>query len=170
LPVGAALESGRLSASPECEQLCAWVGGYGLSIPELLRFHQLIVDAYGAQHPGPPTGAIRVAYGLVGLHLALDRGLSGTSVREAHQLMGKPRSNWPVFARLPVPATLTIADVARRGFEADDPAGHATAVFDWAKAVWASWRSRRNDVAALTESLFTGSETFWRDRDNYRLR
>ena len=63
--------------SPECWQLYGEVTGFELGHLELLRLHQMTVDAYGAQHvPGDGRGT-RAAYSLVGLHLALERGLTG---------------------------------------------------------------------------------------------
>jgi Family of unknown function (DUF5946) len=82
----------RRNASPECWQLYGEVQGFALRHLELVRdFQQLTVDAYAAQH-GPRDGGgdvppISVAYALVGLHLALDRGASGIEVRTAHQRM-----------------------------------------------------------------------------------
>jgi len=68
----------KLFASPECWQVYGEVAGFELAHPELVgRFHQLTVDAYGAQHSGGDGRGIRIAYSLVGLHLALDRGLPG---------------------------------------------------------------------------------------------
>ena len=83
------------NASPECWQLCGEVQGFALHHLELARdFHQLTVDAYAAQHARRGVDAdappISVAYALVGLHLALDRGLSGPEVRAAHQRMAGP--------------------------------------------------------------------------------
>jgi Family of unknown function (DUF5946) len=63
-------------------------------VARLGGLHQLMVDAYGAQHAGADGRAIRVAYSLVGPHLALERGRSGVEVREAHRRMG-PRISAP---------------------------------------------------------------------------
>jgi len=96
------------------------VRGFELHHVELVRdYHQLAVDTYAAQHAArdvdgdiPPIG---VAYALVGLHLALDRGMPGMRVRAAHQRMGKPDRSWP---RLPAPertGAVTVLDVAAAG-------------------------------------------------------
>ncbi|HEX8931375.1 MAG TPA: DUF5946 family protein [Actinomycetota bacterium] len=94
LPASGLPWDGRRNASPECWQLYGEVQGFELSHPELVRdCHQLAVDAYTAQHaPRDRGGAvppIGVAYALVGLHLALDRGVPGVEVRAAHQRMGR---------------------------------------------------------------------------------
>ena len=98
----------RRNASSECWQLYGEVQGFALNHLELVRdFHQLTVDAYAAQHaPRQAAGEIppiSVAYALVGLHLALDRGACGGKVRAAHQRMGKPDPSWPRL-RLRAPA------------------------------------------------------------------
>jgi hypothetical protein len=148
----------RRNASPECWQLYGGVQGFELNHPELVRdLHQLTVDAYAAQHA--PRGAagdvppISVAYALVGLHLALDRGLSGTEVRAAHQRMGRPDPSWP---RLPAPersGSITVFDVAAAGAMVDSVAGHAKAVRAWAAAVWQAWAADHATVDALAARL-----------------
>ena len=117
------------------------------------RFHQLTVDAYGAQHSGGDGRGIRIAYSLVGLHLALDRGWTGLEVRRAHQAMGRPQPSWPAFLRPTDVATLTVLDVALAGVRADAVAGHAAAVERWAVAVWAGWAQRHPEIAALAARL-----------------
>lgn len=147
-----------MNASPECWAVNAEQVGFELAHPVLVgRCHQQSVDAYGAQHAGEPTGRIRVAYSLVGLHLALDRGWSGERVRAFHQRMGRPDGSWPAFER---PATdggplgsLTVDDVARAGARAGSVDGHARAVDRWARQVWAAWEEEHDAVAALTDRL-----------------
>ena len=140
-----------INASAECLQLNGDVVGFELNHPWLVeKCHQMTVDCYGAQHAGAPTKPIRVGYSLVGLHLALDCGLSGIEVRDAHMRMGKPDSRWPVFERPPGFARLTIDDVAAAGLRAASSDGHAAAVEEWANAVWEWWADSRTDVERLT--------------------
>jgi hypothetical protein len=144
----------KLFASPECWQVYGEVAGFELAHPDLVvRFHQLAVDAYGAQHSGGDGRGIRVAYSLVGLHLALDRGWSGVAVRSAHQGMGRPQPSWPAFVRPPGSATQTVLDVALAGSRAGSIAGHASAVQHWAAGVWAEWAPRHAEVAALASRV-----------------
>lgn len=148
-----------MNASPECWATNAELVGFELAHPTLVgRCHQLTVDAYGAQHAGEPTGRIRVAYSLVGLHLALDRGWSGDRVRAFHQGMGRPDVWWPPFSR-PVAGgeplgTVTVADVVRAGAAAESVDGHADAIERWAADVWRAWAPQHGDVTALTDRLF----------------
>jgi hypothetical protein len=119
--------------------------------------HQLAVDAYAAQHaPRDRGGAvppIGVADALVGLHLALDRGVPGVEVRAAHQRMGRPDASWPRLLAPRQRGALTVLDVAAAGAMVDSPAGHARAVRAWAAAVWQAWADEHAAVAALTERL-----------------
>jgi hypothetical protein len=158
LPASGLPPDPRGNASPECWQLYGEVQGFELAHPELARdYHQLSVDAYGAQHAPRGTDGevppISVAYALVGLHLALDRGVPGVEVRAAHQRMGKPNASWP---RLPAPAStgeVTVLDVATAGAMVDSVSGHAGAVRAWAASVWRAWASQHAAVAALTDRL-----------------
>jgi hypothetical protein len=147
----------RRHASPECWQLYGEVQGFELRHLELVRdYHQLAVDSYAAQH-APPGGGdvppIGVAYALVGLHLALDRGLPGVEVRAAHQRMGRPDPSWP---RLPAPTRtgpVTVLEVAAAGVMVDSVAGHARAVRAWAASVWQAWACQHAAVAELADRL-----------------
>jgi hypothetical protein len=148
----------RRNASPECWQLYGEVQGFELAHRELERdYHQLAVDAYAAQHASPDLRGeippIGVAYALVGLHLALDRGMPGVEVRAAHQRMGKPDASWPRLSAPRRRGALTVLDVAAAGAMVDSPAGHAQAVRAWAAAVWQAWAAQHAAVAALSEHL-----------------
>jgi Family of unknown function (DUF5946) len=158
LPASGLPWDGRRQASPECWQLYGEVQGFALHHRALVRdLQQLTVDAYAAQHAPPQVDPdvppISVAYALVGLHLALDRGRSGIQVRAAHQQMGRPDPSWP---RLPTPArpgAMTVLEVAAAGAMVGSVAGHATAVRAWAGAVWQAWAAQHARVAALTDRL-----------------
>ena len=148
----------RRNASPECWRLYGEVQGYELRHLQLVRdLHQLTVDTYAAQHaprhPGGDRPPIGVAYALVGLHLALDRGVPGVEVRAAHQRMGRPDPSWP---GLPAPAStgsVTVLDVAIAGAMVDSPSGHGRAVRAWSSAVWQAWAPQHPAVAALADRL-----------------
>lgn len=154
LPATALSWDPKLFASPECWQVYGEVAGFELANRDLVvRFHQMAVDAYGAQHSGGDGRGIRIAYSLVGLHLALDRGWSGLAVRTAHQRMGRPQPSWPAFAKPRDGGTLTVLDVALAGARADSIAGHAAAVQRWAAAVWADWGPLHAEVVALAAQV-----------------
>lgn len=149
----------RRNASEECWQLCGEVTGFELNhVAQLGRYHQLTVDAYGAQHSDAVGSGIRVAYSLVGLFLALERGMDGLLVRGVHQRMGKPESGWPRFPRPDDAGGLTVLDVATAGVRAASIDGHAGAVEQWAASVWRAWSAQHEAVEALAER-FAGRQT-----------
>lgn len=144
----------RLNASGACWAQHGEVVGFELQDLSLVRdLHQLTVDAYGAQHAGGPTRPITIAYALVGLHLALDLGIPGVRVREAHSRMGKPDGSWPSFPRPASTGSLTVVDVARAGAWAGSSSGHRSLVLAWAADVWDAWAPVHADVAALSLRL-----------------
>jgi hypothetical protein len=158
LPASGLPPDPRRNASPECWQLYGEVQGFELGHAELVRdCHQLAVDAYAAQHARRDGGGelppIGLAYALVGLHLALDRGRPGVEVRAAHQRMGRPDASWPRLQAPPSAGSLTVLDVAAAGLMVGSVAGHAAAVRAWATAVWRAWATQQGAVAALADRL-----------------
>lgn len=154
-----------LRASPACWGLHAEVVSFELQHLSVLgRFHQLTVDAYGAQHAGPPTGQRYVAYSVAGLALALERGWSGTEVRDLHAQMGPVQPSWPGLPPAPAPADVTVADVVAAGAWANSPEGHAEAVQRWAREVWQSWRDQHAEILAWVETLLGSSSRGSRSR------
>ena len=115
---------------------------------QLGRLHQLTIDAYGAQHGGPAVPAIAVPFGLIGLHLAFDEGMTGNMVRAAHQYLANGPREWPVFGSPSAPAWLTIADVAG----AAGPDDHAQRVERWARSVWDAWRPDHSRILAWADA------------------
>lgn len=140
LPESAAAEPAGLHASPSCESVLHEVLGFEFEHPVMLRYHQLTVDAYGAQHAGGGAPRIRVAYSLAGLWLALEHGFSAEDVRAVHRRMGHPTAEWPAFTP-PVPPQrwLTVLDVAAAGVRQHSYGGHARAAAQWAESVWSAW-------------------------------
>jgi hypothetical protein len=103
----------RTNASAACWQLHAQVLGFEAEhLAGLGRFHQLTVDAYGAQHGGGRSPAISLPFSLIGLHLALEEGWHGDEVRAAHQALAQQRARWPSFTPPVDPHWLTVAAVA----------------------------------------------------------
>jgi hypothetical protein len=123
---------------------------------QLGRFHQLLVDAYGAQHADAVGTGIRVAYSLVGLFLTLERGMNGLQVRRIHQSMGKPQPSWPQFPRPADVGQVTLLDVALAGARAASVEGHARALDKWARSVWEAWSAQHAAVAALSDRFARG--------------
>jgi len=136
----------RRNASAACWQLYGEVTGYELQhVIRLGRYHQLTVDAYAAQHAGDAGPAIGVAFALIGLHLALEEGLSGNEVRDAHQALAGRFRDWPRFAAPSALPTMTVFDVASAG----SPDEHAERVLYWARSEWERWQPAHDAVARL---------------------
>ena len=146
LPGPAATSDPRSSASDACRAVYGEVAGYELGhVAELGRWHQLLVDTYGAQHPGDTGPAIGTVFGLIGLHLALEDGRSGLQVRDAHQLLANRYRVWPRFAAPVDRGRLTIVNLAL----AADPSMYAETLQRWAREVWSAWTSQHAAVGDL---------------------
>jgi hypothetical protein len=138
----------RRNASAGCWMVRGEVTARELGdLPRLGRYHQLTVDAYSAQHAGPGTSALGTAFALIGLHLALDHGLDGLAIRDAHQRLAAAKVPWPRFGPPAARWPLTVEDVAR----APTSEEHAELVQRWAASVWAGW----HDSQATIEQLVT---------------
>jgi hypothetical protein len=111
--------------------------------------HQLVVDAFAAQHPTPTSNRIGVAFALIGLYLHLERGNTGREVQRAHVRLARKRRLWPAFDPPPERGALTAIDVMRSppGPERDQ------AIEDWCASVWEAWHASHRRVAALLEEL-----------------
>lgn len=150
-------EPPRLHASAACEAVLHEVLGFEFQHPVMLRFHQLTVDAYGAQHAAGPGPGVGVAYGLAGLWLALEHGFSAEEVRAVHRRMGHPTPAWPVFAPpAPPQRWLTVLDVAEAGVRQHSDGGHARAAAQWAESVWSVWLDTSPGVDDAVEALLRG--------------
>lgn len=140
----------RAGASAACWQLYGEVIGYELAnIAALGRYHQRMVDAYAAQHPGADGPRITLAFALIGLFLAIERGWRGDEVRDAHQALARQHREWPRFESPTARGSLTVFDVALAG----SVEAHAAAVEDWSAAVWSAWRPAHEAVATLVDRL-----------------
>jgi hypothetical protein len=145
----------RTNASAACWQLHAQVLGFEAEhLAGLGRFHQLTVDAYGAQHGGGRSPAISLPFSLIGLHLALEERWHGDEVRAAHQALAQQRARWPSFTPPVDPHWLTVAAVAG----ASTPDAHAERVQAWAASVWEAWRFEHDNVRAWADAELPPAE------------
>jgi hypothetical protein len=135
----------RRNASSSCwERYTAVLAREAEHMPVLGHLHQLTVDTYAAQHPGPGVPAISVPFALIGLLLALEEGWSGVAVRAAHGYLAERDGDWPVFGPPASRGLVTAADVAA----ARGPEQHAALVGRWAAVTWDAWREERDHVRA----------------------
>lgn len=115
--------------------------------PRLVRRHQLTVDTYAAQHPAPQLPAVTTVFALLGLHWALERGLSGDQVRAGHKALADARRSWPALDHEPAVDEITVLAVSG----ARSPERHARELERWARSVLARWVPAWPLVVALTD-------------------
>ena len=151
-----------LTASPACWRAFGERLAADYADPERMAFHQLVVDAYAAQHPG--EGERRQVQS-VGLHLMtlclfLEHDVDPAQGPELHRRMIR----WPEFSRLvPGPATLTVLHVP---VEAPVPVARA-ASYEWGRAVWGQYVADHETVRGWLRQagLTPGAEAEERRRD-----
>jgi hypothetical protein len=137
----------RSLASTACRMLYGEVAGYELEhVAEVGSWHQLLVDTYAAQHAGPRSPALGIAFALIGLQLALEEGWDGLAVRDAHQRLAAAHRDWPAFEPPASRGASTIFDLAM----ATSPADHIERLRSWAADVWAAWGDSHDSVRALS--------------------
>ncbi len=140
----------RRNASASCwERYTAVLAMEAEHMPVLGRLHQLTVDTYAAQHPGPQVPAISLPFALIGLHLALEDGWTGVAVRAAHGWLAERGGEWPAFSPPAGRGSLTAADVA----EARGPEQHAALIDRWAAVTWDAWRDEHPRVRAWASEV-----------------
>lgn len=116
---------------------------YTLAHPDASFIHQLIVDAYGAQHADERTKPIGIAFALAGLYLHVEWNYSGKQVQKAHMRLARWKKQWPTFPLPPRRGAVTVADVlhASPGAERDE------AIERWCASVWEAWSESHSKVA-----------------------
>jgi hypothetical protein len=151
LPTSEAQFDIRYNASSECWQRYLDVYADTLTPLGTLTFvhHQLAVDAYGAQHAGEGVRPITVAFALIGLYYAFERGYSGWQVQHMHTLLANRTKNWPRFMPTHRRYALTVADV----LGAPPGAGRDEMLRRWGRAVWDAWGPEHARVKSLIEQV-----------------
>lgn len=112
--------------------------------------HQHVVDAWTAQRADARTKPIGLVFALIGLHLHVDKRISGRQVQRVHMALGRERRHWPV---LPLPAdrgsiTASTVMAAPAGPERD------RAIDAWCASVWAAYRETHPVVLDLLGRLW----------------
>jgi Family of unknown function (DUF5946) len=159
----------RFNASSECWALFGELSAYTLTHGDPKFIHQHAVDAWQAQHVVGSKSNIGLAFSLIGLCLALERGFTGRQVQLAHMELGRTKRQWPWFDP-PVDRTwLTVVDVLR----ADPGVNRDGVLMQWAAAVWTSWSHTHDWTRQIcAEYLKAGceSETALKGAEKHRGR
>ena len=131
----------RMSDEEAFHELC----GYTLTHSGGGFIHQLVVDAYAAQHATAASKAIGVFFSIVGIYLVAERSFTGRQVQLAHIALAKIRSEWPQMILPAQRGSITVHDVlAAPEGEARDAMIHA-----WARATWDAFSANRAVVGAF---------------------
>ena len=143
----------RTNASGECVQAYSDLMCYTVAKQDPEFIHQYVVDTYAAQHAGGPTRNIPVAFGLIGLYLAVEKGYTGKQVQLAHMRIAKARKVWPRLEPPRQPAALTVMDVLQAGTDREKDA----VIRKWMASVWESWSDRHTWIRITTDELLVSS-------------
>ena len=137
----------QVNASAECQRLCHELSLYTLSHGDAFFLHQVAVDAYAAQHAGPASKPITVAFALIGLCLLLERGYTGKAVQRAHMRLATRSKRWPSFDPPAYRGSVTVADVLRVVEDGE----RDSAIMRWASSVWMAWEQAHPAVRTLID-------------------
>ncbi|GHO46433.1 DUF5946 family protein [Ktedonospora formicarum] len=134
----------RYNASYACRELCGELSAYTLSLGDEEFIHQLVVDAYAAQHASTAMKPIAITFALAGLYLRYEHNYTGKQVQHAHMLLARTPKNWSHFNPPEAKATITILDIL------NTPDSERTATLEaWGKAVWNTWKPEHARIASL---------------------
>jgi len=131
-------------ASAACRDLCFQLSYFTLALGDTYFLHQLLVDAYAAQHSGAHVKPISTAFGLAGLYLVWEKKYTGRQVQLAHMEMAKLSSNWPRFTVPEKRNWMTVKDVLD-GVESE----RGELIKKWHKSVWEVWKGEKRAIENL---------------------
>ncbi|PPD57652.1 DUF5946 family protein [Dehalogenimonas etheniformans] len=137
----------RFNASCACRRLYDELSCFTLNQADAEFTHQLIVDAYCAQHAGPKVKTISIAFSLIGLYLVFERDYTGRQVQLAHMALAKQSKQWHRFNPPPMTGTLTVSNV----LNSINGENYRKNIHDWAGSVWTAWASTHTQVAELAK-------------------
>ncbi len=152
MPPGKTACHAYFNVSPECWSVFTEVLEKEYENPAVFgRVHRLTVDTYAVQHAGGPHPDKSVDVHLMGLYLALERGIAPLQVAPYFQRLISAVSTWPHFPPPEDQGPLTIFDVAA----ADSPRDHVSCLRDWADQVWRAWSPHHEAAARLAALAFS---------------
>ena len=125
----------RHNASAECWALFGELSAYTLVHGDPKFIHQHAVDAWQAQHVVASKSNIGLAFSLIGLYLAVEKGYTGRQVQLAHMELGRTKRIWAWFDPPAERGRLTVVDV----LHAEPGAERDAVLMKWAAGVWATW-------------------------------
>lgn len=106
--------------------------------------HQHIVDAFAAQYADEETKPIKLAFGLMGLYLMLEKGFSGKMVQREHKNIADMNMEkvWPKFPHKKREFAMDVFGVLNTppGEERDK------AIRKWCQAVWDGYADVQEEI------------------------
>lgn len=109
--------------------------------------HQLVVDAFAAQHAGESSKPIAVVFSLLGLYLHLEHGFTGKQVQRAHMQLARFQRKWEA-----PPLPLARGKITVHHVLAIPPgSGRDAMIEQWCASVWAAFESSRPAIAELAQ-------------------
>ena len=150
-PASGAAYDRKFHASAECWEVFEEVLAVEFQDATIFgRAHQVTVDAYAVQHAGGRHPDKSVCVHFVGLHLAIERGVTPGEIAPRLQRFASRMTSWPHFDLPAERARLTIQDVA---LALGDREAHVEKVKAWGREVWDCWRPHHAAVRALAAGL-----------------
>src|SRR5581483_6785511 len=139
-----------------CKDLYYELSLYTLAHPDQHYFiHQLVVDAYAAQHVTKDSKPVAVAGALVGLYLVVEHGYTGKQVQQVHMKLGNHMKEWMIGRFPTAQSSMTVASVlaAAPGQVRDDAIGQ------WVQEVWKLWKFEKVSVGLLLKKYLKNYES-----------
>ncbi len=150
LPISEALAADeRVNASPECWSLHSELTGYTVMRGDSDFIHQLLVDAYAAQHANELSRPIGIAFALIGLYLTYEKGYNGRQVQHMHMLLARRSKQWFTFQRPTLTGALTILDV----LQCEPGAKRDSMLRKWGGSVWDAWGAEHARIKEIFEAV-----------------
>ena len=120
---------------------------YTLAHGDPAFIHQLIVDAFAAQHAEPSSKPIAIVFSLIGLYLHLEHGFTGRQVQRAHMQLARFPRKWEAPALPSGRGQITVHHVL-----AEPPGPPRDAMIErWCASVWAAYEPCRSIIAELAQ-------------------
>jgi hypothetical protein len=138
----------EFNALSACRALCFEVSYYTLSLRDSYFIHQLVVDAYCAQHASSKSKPIAIPFALVGLYLVNERNGTGKDAQNAHIKLAKLNysKQWPRFEIPKEKNWITVKDVVKVPDNKKQDM-----IKQWSKSVWEIWKSEKERIEELLQ-------------------
>lgn len=104
--------------------------------------HQYIVDTFAVQTADEKTKPIKIAFGLIGLYLHIEKGYTGKMVQRAHMQLAKYKKFLPKFNLPENKGDITVFDVLK----IPEGEGRDEKIEEWMRSVWDEYKENHNTV------------------------